>query len=299
MTQNSSSDVTATDSSLSSSSRYSRPLTRNIGRLTKESINQQLVDSVVKSVVKRRQEREKIAQLTRKRSISEDKEDLFESEKETNDGAIMEVSSFAIDHPFLDINKDKEWLDHYRQSQKCENERVSQSGFFQSLASTLRSTFSALNPFRKVEIGKPEVNPNPFIYVNGNKQVNPAYLNYVHYRKQNPLPSAPKENPSTIQTELQSGFSPVPDVNLFLPFDKSSILKSSTNTAKKSKRKAQVQNNAKAVTKSAFKKDVKTKKVALNKPRMIATGSCASQKPYEKKGYLEGFVHSKRRKCLF
>ena len=118
-------------------------------------------------------------------------------------------------------------------------------------------------------------------------------------QKQNPLPSAPKENPSTIQTELQSGFSPVPDVNLFLPFDKSSILKSSTNTAKKSKRKAQVQNNAKAVTKSAFKKDVKTKKVALNKPRMIATGSCASQKPYEKKGYLEGFVHSKRRKCLF
>lgn len=297
------SDATIPSTS-TSSSRYSRPSTQNTAQLTKDSINKQLVDSIVKSVLKRRQEREKVMQLTRKRSISEDKEDLFEPEVDVKDGAIMEVSSFAIDHPFLDLNKDKEWLEHYKQSQKKESVQTPQPGFFKSIASTLRCAIDALNPFKRVETEEPRVNSNPFVYVNGNKEVNPAYLDYVHYRKQHPLPLPPKEKASVIQTETLPSLSPVPDVKLFLPEKHSLFHKNSVSSIGSSKTSSKEQTDLKEKAKSGSEENGRMQKAEKNNSKMSVAGSDKSaveRKQSDGKKDLGKAIPNERRKgfCLF
>lgn len=237
-------------------------------------------------------------QLTRKRSISEDKEDLFESEIEVKDGAIMEVSSFAMDHPFLDLNKDKEWLEHYKQSQKKEDVQTPQPGFFKSVASTLRCAIDALNPFKRVETEEPRVSSNPFVYVNGNKEVNPAYLDYVHYRKQHPLPSPPKEKTFTIQTDIQSELPPVPDVKLFLPEKRSPLHKNGVSSTESSKKPSIEQADLKEKAKSVGEENVRTQKIDMNKSEMPVVGgnnSSMDEKQCDGKKYLERVIPNKRR----
>lgn len=282
------------------SSKCPPQTTENSSRLTKESINQQLVDSIVKSVMERRKEREAVTQLARKRSISEDKEDFIEPEKEVNDGAVMEVSSFSMDHPTLDLNKDKEWLEHYRQSQNSHHEQVRQPGLFRSIASTLRSAIDLLNPFKRVEIGKQEVNSNPFIFVNGKKEVNPAYLDYVHYRKQHPLPSALKEKPSFVQTKIQSGYSAVPDVKLFLPSKQTSSPKSCVSSAANLQNQATEQAKLNLTAKAAFPQDEGTEKVEVSKPKVLVTGHSSLNKDRsEEKKCLKKATQHKRCEDLF
>ena len=240
-------------------------------------------------------------QLTRKRSISEDKEDLFESEIEVKDGSIMEVSSFAMDHPFLDLNKDKEWLEHYKQSQKKESVQTLQPGFFKSFASTLRCAIDVLNPFKRVETEEPRVNSNPFVYVNGNKEVNPVYLDYVHYRKQHPLPSPPKEKTSVIQTEMQSSLSPVPDVKLFLPEKRSPLHKNDVSSTESSKKSSIEQADLKEKAKSVGEENVRTQKVDMNKSKMLVVAgnnSSMDKKQCDGKKSLGGAIPNRRRRRL-
>ena len=155
--------------------------------LIKEAVNKRLIDSIVNSIIKRRISLQKEQQLLSSQNASDDKDDIYEVPDETEDGAMLEVSSFVLDHPKLDINEDKEWVSHYRQSQKRENKSVQPTGLLQSFGHLLRSTLTILNPFKRVEVIPSRIDPNPFIFVDGKKQVNPAYLDYVHYRKDHPF----------------------------------------------------------------------------------------------------------------
>ena len=133
-----------------------------------------MIDSIVNSIIKRRISLQKEQQLLSSQNASDDKDDIYEVPDETEDGAMLEVSSFVLDHPKLDINEDKEWVSHYRQSQKRENKSVQPTGLLQSFGHLLRSTLTILNPFKRVEVIPSRIDPNPFIFVDGKKQVNPA-----------------------------------------------------------------------------------------------------------------------------